>query len=144
DSGETDTENDNTDSFTFEPFTLTMAVGEQLEADKPFEVEASLKNTYNGPVTLKAGSKCTEEVTLVLTPFEEYKEGQSPPQCKDLTEDIEVLVGDSLDTKAQFTAATDGKYIVSAYYANMPLVKKLVTVGTDEKFDVKESSSNLG
>lgn len=143
-SGETDTGNVKTDSFTFEPFTLTMEVDKQVEVGKPFEVEASLKNTYNGPVTLKTGSKCTEEVTLVLTPFEEYKEGQSPPECKDLTEDIEVLVGNSLDTKSQFTAEKDGKYIVSAYYANMPLVKKVVTVGTDAKFDVKESSSNLG
>jgi hypothetical protein len=144
--GERDTGNGNvkTDSFTFEPFTLTMEVDKQVKAGQPFVVEASLKNTYNGPVTLKTGSKCTEEVTLVLTPFEEYKEGQTPPECKDLTEDIEVLVGDSLDTKAQFTAEKDGKYIVSAYYANMPLVKKVVTVGTDAKFDVKESQSSLG
>jgi hypothetical protein len=143
-SGETDTGNVKTDSFTFEPFTLTVEADNQVEAGKPFGVEASLKNTYNGPVSLKAGSKCTEEVTLILTPFEEYKENQSPPECKDLTEDIEILVGDSLDTKAQFTADKDGKYIISAYYANMPLVKKVVTVGTDANFDVQESSSNLG
>ncbi|QUW22672.1 hypothetical protein JSQ81_03565 [Sporosarcina sp. Marseille-Q4063] len=143
-SKETDNENAKSDSFTFEPFTLTMEVDDLVEAGKPFEVDASLKNTYNGPVTLKAGSKCTEEVTLVLTPFEEYQEDQSPPACTDLTKDIEVLVGDSLDTKAQFTAEKDGKYIVSAYFANMPLVKKVVTVGTAANFDVKEESSNLG
>ena len=107
----TDTGDEKTASFTFEPFTLTMEVDNQLASGKPFEVEASLKNTYNGPITLKAGSKCTEEVTLILTPFEEYKEGQSPPKCKDLTEDIEVLVGDSLDTKAKFTAVKSGKTI---------------------------------
>ena len=143
-SEETDTENIKTDSFTFEPFTLTMEVENHEEIGKPIEVEATLENTYNGPVTLKEGSKCTEEVTLVLTPFEEYKEGQSPPECKDLTEDIEVLVGDSLDSKAQFTAEKDGKYIVSAYFANMPLVKKVVTVGTAAEFDVKEAFSYLG
>ena len=132
-------------SFTFEPFTLTMEVDNQVEAGNSFEVDASLKNTYNGPVTLKAGSKCTEEVTLVLTPIEDYQEGQSPPECKDLTEDVEVLVGDSLDTKAQFTAEKDGKYIVTAYFANMPLIKKAITVGTADEFEVKESSSsNLG
>ena len=143
-SEEKDAGNIKTDSFTFEPFTLTMEVENQEETGKPIEVEAALENTYNGPVTLKVGSKCTEEVTLVFTPFEEYKEGQSPPECKDLTEDIEVLVGDSLDSKAQFTAEKDGKYIVSAYFANMPLVKKVVTVGTAAEFDVKEAFSYLG
>ena len=148
--GESNTENEENkaeeaiSSFTFEPFTLTMEVDNQVDAGKSFVVESSLKNTYNGPVTLKAGSKCTENVTLVLTPFEEYKEGQSPPECKDLTEDIEVLVGESLDTKAQFTAENDGKYIVTAYFANMPLVKKVVTIGTSKDFEVKEESSNLG
>ena len=131
-------------SFTLEPFTLTMEVDNQVEAGNPFEAEASLKNTYNGPVTLKTGSKCTEEVTFVLTPFEDYQEGQLPPECKDLTEDVEVLVGDSLDTKAQLTAEKNGKYIVTAYFANMPLVKKAITVGTAEELEVKESSSNLG
>ena len=132
-------------SFTFEPFTLTMEVDNQVESGKPFEVEASLKNTYNGPVTLKAGSKCTEEVTLVLTPFEDYQEGQLPPECKDLTENVELLVGDSLDTKMQFTPEKDGKYIVTAYFANMPLVKKAITVGTVEELEeIESSSSNLG
>ena len=132
-------------SFTFEPFTVELEVDNQVEARNPFEVEASLKNTYNGPVTLKAGSKCTEEVTLVLTAFEDYQEGQAPPECTDPTEDVEVLVGDSLDTKAQFTAEKDGKYIVTAYFANMPLVKKAITVGTAEELEVIESSSsNLG
>ena len=50
-----------------------MEVDNQVEAGNPFEVEASLKNTYNGPVTLKAGSQCTEEVTLVLTPLRNTK-----------------------------------------------------------------------
>ena len=56
-----------------------------------------------------------------------------------------VLVGDSIDTKAQFTAEKDGKYIATAYFANMPLVKKAITVGNAEELEVKESSSsNLG
>ena len=131
------------DTFTFEPFTLSVEMDDNVEVGKPFEVSASLKNTYNGPVTLKSGSKCTKDVTLVLTPFEDYKENQTPPDCEDPTEDIEVLVGESLDTTAEFIAEHEGKYIVSAYFANMPLLKKAITVG-NSALDVKDASSNLG
>ena len=134
---------DTGDSFTFEPFTLSMTTDENIEMGKPFAVEASLKNTYNGPVTLTEGSKCTEEITFSFTPFNEYAEGQPAPECKDSTKDHVLKVGDSISTEAELTADEEGKYILTAYFANMPLVKKVISVGTTE-LDKKSASNNLG
>lgn len=133
----------NDDSFTLEPFTLTLNSEELIEKGQAFEVEAKLKNTYTGPVTLSAGSKCTEEVTLVLVPFHEYEEGQPAPECKDSTEEVELLVGESMVTSTEFTAEKEGFYILSAYFANFPLQHKVISVGHQELKEEK-ASNNLG
>ena len=131
------------ESFTFDPFTITMAKMDAIEVGEPFEIETELKNTYNGPVTLAKGSKCTEEVTFTFVPFSEYEEGQSAPDCKDSTERVELKVGESLTTKAELIAEKDEPYILSAYFANIPLLKKVIRVG-DEKFDEVSVAENLG
>ena len=131
------------ESFTFEPFTLTMTTDENIEVGKSFEVEAMLKNTYTGPVTLSKGSKCTEEVTFSLIPFSEYVEGQPAPECNDSTEEVELKVGESINTKIGLKAEKDEPYILSAYFANMPLLKKVIPIGNKD-FDEASDSNNVG
>ena len=130
-------------SFTFEPFTLTMTTDEKIEVGRTFEVEAALENTYNGPVTLSKGSKCTEEVTFTLIPFSEYAEGQPAPECKNSTEEVELKVGESISTKAELMADKDEPYILSAYFANIPLLKKVISIGSKD-FDEANESLNVG
>lgn len=127
------------ESFTFDPFTLKMATVEGIEVGRSFEVEAELENTYNGPVTLSKGSKCTEEVTFMFIPFSEYAEGQSAPECKDSTEELELKVGESITTKAELVADKDEPYILSAYFANIPLLKKVVPMSNENFAEVSES-----
>lgn len=131
------------ESFTFDPFTITMAKMEGIDVGEPFTVEAELKNTYNGPVTLAEGSKCTKEVTFTFVPFSEYEEGQSAPNCIDSTERVELKVGESMTTKAELIADKDEPYILSAYFANIPLLKKVVPVGNENLDEVTESD-NVG
>ena len=131
------------ESFTFEPFTLTMTTDEDIEVGKSFEVEAALENTYNGPVTLSKGSKCTEEVTFTLIPFSEYAEGQPAPECKDSTKEVELKVDESINTKAELIADKDEPYILSAYFATIPLLKKVIPIGSKD-FDEANESHNVG
>lgn len=131
------------DSFTFDPFTLTMTTEEDIELGTPFEVEAELKNTYTGPVTLTEGSKCTEEITFSLVPFSEYAEGQPAPKCKDSTKEVELKVHESLITMAAFTVDKDEPYILSAYFANIPLLKKVVREGSNNLEEISKSQ-NVG
>ena len=131
------------ESFTFEPFTLTMTTDKDIEVGKSFEVEAALENTYNGPVTLSKGSKCTEEVTFSLIPFSEYTEGQAAPECKDSTKEVELKVGESINTKAELIADKDEPYILSAYFATIPLFKKVIPIGSHD-FDEANESHNVG
>ena len=134
---------DSEDSFTLEPFTLTLNTEELVEKGQSFEVEATLENTYNGPVTLREGSKCTEEVTFEFIPFSEYEEGQPAPECKDSTKDVELNVGESFVTTTELLADGEESYILSAYFANIPLLKKVITVGEHESNE-QSASDNLG
>lgn len=131
------------DSFTFEPFTLTMTSDENIEAGIPFEVEGELANTYNGPVTLPEGSKCTEEITYSFIPFSEYAEGQPAPECKDSTKEVVLKVNESITTNAEFVAEKDGPHILTGYFAGLPLLKKVIPTAS-VNFDERIASHNLG
>lgn len=130
-------------SFTFEPFTLTMTTDENIEVDKPFEVEGKLANTYTGPVTLPEGSKCTEEITYSFIPFSEYAEGQPAPECKDSAKEVVLQVNESITTNAEIVAEKDEPYILTGYFAGLPLLKKVIPIGS-VNFDEKTESHNLG
>ena len=137
---EPDTQNE---SFTFEPFTLSMATAENIEVGKPFEVEGKLENTYTGPVTLTDGSKCTEEITYSFIAFSEYAEGQPAPECKDSTKEVVLKVDESITTNAELVAAKAEPYILSGYFAGRPLLKKVLPADSAD-FDEKTASHNLG
>jgi len=131
------------ESFTFEPFTLSMATVENIEVGKPFEVEGKLENTYTGPVTLTEGSKCTEEITYSFIPFSEYAEGQPAPECKDSTKEVVLKVDESITTNAELVAEKDEPYILTGYFAGLPLLKKVLPADSAD-FDEKTASHNLG
>ena len=102
-----------------------------------------LTNTYTGPVTLPEGSKCTEEITYSFIPFSEYVEGQPAPECKDSTKEVVLNVNDSIMTNAEFIVEKDEPYILTGYFAGLPLLKKVITTES-VSFDEKTATHNLG